>query len=163
MPTKLTPEVHEKIVRFVRAGNFRETACAAAGITSRSLRGWLSLGAKGIEPYAQLVADMDQAEAEAEARDIARVTKAGDEDWRAIAWRLERKSHDRWARRDKPEVQIRTEDPRTLTREQLVARVVQLSVAEGLLPPSTLVPALMRDTGAETATHDDDEHEEGDE
>ena len=33
----------------------------------------------------------------------------------------------------------------------------------GLLPPGTLVPSLTRDTSAETATRDDDEHEEGDE
>lgn len=92
-PILLTPEVHAKIVATVRAGNFRETAAAAAGVDARSLRRWLVRGAKGEHPFAQFSADLDAAEAAAEVDDIAAI-KAAD-DWKAIAWRRERMSN-RW-------------------------------------------------------------------
>jgi hypothetical protein len=142
MPSKLTPEVHDKIVKLVRAGNYRETACAAAGITSRTMRDWMKLGDSGLEPYEAFLRDVDQAEAEAEARDVTQIAKASADDWRAAAWRLERKSHERWAYRGKEELTVRTEDPKTLTREQLVARITQLAVAEGILPGQTVAGAL---------------------
>lgn len=155
MSSKLTPEVHEKIVRLIRAGNYRETACAAAGIWARTMRTWLRLGSEGLEPYAQFAADIAQAEAEAEARDVALIAKAGTEDWKAAAWRLERKVHDRWARRDRPEVTMRAEDPKTLTREQLVERIRVLAVREGILPPDAAVGVLP--SAATTDEEEDDE------
>lgn len=146
MPSKLTPEVHEKVVRLVRAGNFRETACAAAGITSRTMRHWMALGADGHEPYAEFAAAVDQAEAEAEARDVARVVKAGDDDWRALAWRLERKSNERWARRDRPELTVQHENPATLSDAELDARIAEFARERGWLPG----PALALPSGVES-------------
>lgn len=92
-PTDLTPTVHEKIVETVRQGNFRETAAAAAGITSRTLRSWMVRGAKGEQPFAQFCDDVEAAEAESEVKDINAITMA--DDWKAIAWRRERMSS-RW-------------------------------------------------------------------
>jgi hypothetical protein len=95
-PHKLTIEAHERIVSLLRAGNFRETAAAAAGIDARTLRNWLKRGADGEEPFAAFAADLDAAEAQAEARDVATIAKAASDDWKAAAWRLERKSRKHW-------------------------------------------------------------------
>lgn len=94
---KLTPETRDRILALIKAGNYRETACAAVGIRSDTLRDWLKRGAREEGTiYADFSDLMDQAEAEAEARDVALIGKAGQEDWRALAWRLERRGKERW-------------------------------------------------------------------
>lgn len=99
-PTKLTEEISTKIVALVRAGNYRETACAAVGITAKTLRNWLRRSAQGGKrnaSYVQFADDLEKAEATAEALDNQRVSKAAEAgDWRAAAWRLARKRPDRW-------------------------------------------------------------------
>jgi hypothetical protein len=98
-PTKLNSTITHKIVNLVRAGNYRETAAAAAGISPKTLRNWLHRGAKAGKAnaaYAQFSADLDVAEAEAEARDNKKISDAPEKDWRAAAWRLARKNPDRW-------------------------------------------------------------------
>ena len=44
-PTKLTPEVHERIANAIRRGNYIETAAALAGISKVALYDWLHRGA----------------------------------------------------------------------------------------------------------------------
>lgn len=97
----LTDERREKILQLIRAGNYRETACAAVGIDSRTMRIWLKRGAKGEKPYASFCAAMEEAEASAEARHVLTLTSASKEDWRAAAWILSRKYSDRWGERVK--------------------------------------------------------------
>jgi len=95
--TKLTPEVQEKILLQLRLGNFRETAAAAAGVTSRTLRNWLKAAALGKDKvYVEFAKGLEIAEAAGESRDVARLAKAGGDDWRSIAWRLERRYPKRW-------------------------------------------------------------------
>lgn len=43
-PTKLTPTVCKAIAKFVADGNFFETACPAAGVTSRVGYQWMARG-----------------------------------------------------------------------------------------------------------------------
>jgi hypothetical protein len=102
-PTKLTEEISTKIVALVRAGNYRETSCAAVGITPKTLRNWLhrsSQGGRRNAAYIKFAEDLEKAEAHAEALDNQRVSKAAEAgDWRAAAWRLARKRPDRWGER----------------------------------------------------------------
>lgn len=98
--TKLTPEVQEAICLQLRLGNFRETAAAAAGVSSRTLRNWIKAAAAGKDPvYVRFAKAMEEAEAIGETRDVAKMAKAGGEDWRSIAWRLERRFPKRWGQR----------------------------------------------------------------
>lgn len=119
--SKLTEETTERLVRLVRAGNYRETAAAACGIAPRTLRKWLQWGAEGKEPYATFSETVDRAEAESEARDVAFIGTAGQSDWRAAAHRLERKHPKRWGK------QVR------IVYEDVIRKV--LSVAERVLAP----------------------------
>ena len=43
-PTKLTPEVQERLTSAIRAGNFYEAACGYAGIDYRTFRRWMERG-----------------------------------------------------------------------------------------------------------------------
>lgn len=105
-PTTLTPEIQEKIIQAVRAGNYLETAAAYAGVPKNTLHDWLRRGAKekrGI--YHEFSVLVEKALAEAEMRDVLIIGKAAEENWQAAAWRLERKFPDRWGRKDRHAVE----------------------------------------------------------
>ena len=107
-PSKLTPETHAKIVSLLRAGNYIETAASAAGVTSRTVRNWLSRGAEGEEPYATFAADVDKAIGESEAFDVIKLAEAAKQgDTKAIQWRLERRHRDRWGSQVKVVTEVR--------------------------------------------------------
>jgi transposase len=54
--------------------------------------------------YAVFAADMERAEAEGIAYHVKNVTQAGQEDWKASAWYLERRDPANWAKRDRLQV-----------------------------------------------------------
>lgn len=80
--TKLTPEVHQRIVQFVGAGNYFVTACEMVGIREGTGREWLSRGRgnhngrNGREPFASFATAIEKAEAEAETTSVLRIRKA---------------------------------------------------------------------------------------
>lgn len=99
-PPVWTPEIEQRIIGAVRAGNYVETAAAAAGIDKVTLYRRLKRGAR-----AKSGADHDfsnavnKAIAESEAEDLAGIRAAGADDWKALAWRMERRFGQRWGRR----------------------------------------------------------------
>lgn len=104
-PSKLTPEIQEKIVQAIRAGNYIETAAAYAGIDKTTLYDWLKRGARAkTGKYREFSNAVEKALAEAEVRDVAIIAKAAEKHWQAAAWRLERKHWQRWGRKERHEV-----------------------------------------------------------
>lgn len=98
---KLTPALIKKIVGYQRAGAYVETAAAAAGISKQTLYTWLRRAVDENEEdpiFAKFAAAVEEAQALAEVRDIALIGKAAETQWQAAAWRLERKSPERWGR-----------------------------------------------------------------
>lgn len=88
--SKLTPELQDRIVRFVRAGNFIETAASAAGINRGTIRVWMDRGARAAEradageeitledsDYIAFRNAVETAMGEAEAHDVASIRRAG--------------------------------------------------------------------------------------
>jgi transposase len=122
-PTKLTKELHEKLLSAIRAGNYMETAAAYAGISKDTLYNWMRRGARESERLAQnprakpkkseqefleFSDAVEKALAQAEVRDIANIAKASDAgDWRASAWRLERKYPEKWGRKDRLDAELK--------------------------------------------------------
>jgi hypothetical protein len=95
-----TQELQDKMVQFIRAGNYAEVAARACGIDTKTFYNWLTRGGRGEEPFIALVQAVETATAEAEARDVLAIGKASDKHWQAAAWRLERKNAKRWGRKD---------------------------------------------------------------
>jgi transposase len=110
-PTKLNNELQKQIVDLIRAGNYIETASACAGINKDTLYDWLKRGArekarkdgkidKREEIYVHFSDAVEKAIAEAEARDVMIIANASKNDWKASAWRLERKFPNKWGRKE---------------------------------------------------------------
>ena len=98
-PTKLTAELQERVVVAVRAGNYAEAACRAAGISPSTFYRWMTRGEQ--EPsglYGRFREAVLQAEGEAEVHAVAIVRRAMAEDWRAALAYLERRHPTRWRR-----------------------------------------------------------------
>ncbi len=99
-PTKLTPEVAERIVAAIRAGNFPEPAARSAGVSPATLYRWKRLGGQEASgPHRDLVEAIRRAEGEAEVHAIAVIRKQMPGDWRAALAYLERRHAERWGRR----------------------------------------------------------------
>lgn len=106
-PTSLTLEVQTTIVAALRAGNYRTTAAALAGVSRQTILNWLARGSDGVEPYASFLRDVELAEAESEAELVAEVRAAraavvgvsGPDLWQARMTLLERRFPHRWSAR----------------------------------------------------------------
>jgi hypothetical protein len=101
-PTKLTPEVQQKIISALQSGNWLETAAAFAGVDASTVRRWMAKGDgdDAEEPYRSFCAAVKEARAAAEIRAVALIQKAAqDGTWQASAWYLERSHPDRWGRK----------------------------------------------------------------
>jgi len=118
-PTKLTYELIDQIADLVREGNYIETASAVVGLDKVSLYRWLKRGAREEERLAknpklkgkteekifiEFSNAVKKAMAESEADDLENIKKASREDWKASAWRLERRFPNRWGRKEKVDI-----------------------------------------------------------
>lgn len=120
----LTEETREALLRMLRAGNYIETACRAAGITSKTFRNWRRAHREGqvsAIPYAKFFEDLDKAIAEGETTHLNAIELAAKSgQWQAAAWVLERRHPRRWGRRDVIEVMgVKDKDLSKLSDEDL--------------------------------------------
>lgn len=158
-PTKLSPEVQERIVMAVRAGATREVAAALVPVNVRTLYRWLSNGHKhenGLQ--SQLSQAIEKAEAEFEAEAILRVRQSsiGGEiiarktttrkdgaivveetytrpEWTAAAWLLERKYPDRWGRRERIDLRVLREEAKRMAEELGLDEKAIVEAAEAIV------------------------------
>jgi hypothetical protein len=97
----LEPDVIDRLEAMLKAGNYIEVACRAAGVAPRTFRDWMVRGRSerpGDELYRELVGRIEQALAEGEVRNVAQIASAARENWQAAAWLLERGYPERWGR-----------------------------------------------------------------
>lgn len=101
-PSKFSPETVEPLLRALRGGVFMKAAVAFSGISPDTLYAWLKKGRRATSgEFHQFVLDVDRAIAESEVRPTLFINQAGQTDWRAAAWALERRHAQRWGRRDR--------------------------------------------------------------
>ncbi len=91
-PTKLTAEVHQRIVQALSLGNYRKDAAVFAGIDAATLRRWMARGRADPDgPCGALYEDVTQTQVFAKISALGCITKAArNGDWRAAAWYLQR-------------------------------------------------------------------------
>lgn len=96
--SKLTPELHKEFVDLIKAGNYIETACVTVGINKSTYYRWLKKADQSnrYDRYKKFQADVEQAMAIAEARDIIIISIAAEHDWKAAVWLLEHRFTDNW-------------------------------------------------------------------
>ena len=113
--TKLTPKKKKIIIEAVERGNYIETAAALAGVSKSTLYNWKNRGERELErlekypeaeesqterPFLEFLDALTRAMAVAEDRDVQIIDKAAEDDWRASAWRLERRNAKRWGKKE---------------------------------------------------------------
>ena len=94
----------DTVAEFLAAienGNYIETAAELAGFTKHSVYDWIKRGEAGETPFNLFSDALKRAQARAEAAEVAKVRKAGEDPrfWAASMTYLERRHPDRWARR----------------------------------------------------------------
>ena len=104
---ELTPELQERIISYIKEGNYVRVACQACGISHVEYYHWLKLAetdaTEGVESlYTRFANAVKKAEAESEEKIVALILKAVPKNWIAGMTYLERRFPDRWARRDRP-------------------------------------------------------------
>lgn len=141
----LTPEIAEKIVMAVRTGSALEAAAAYAGVPRQTFFDWLKRGRnpRGYKPYRDLAGALEEALGTFEVTANAMIAKAGEEQWQAKAWQLERKFPERYGRRTRVDGNVQVSavpfiDLDKLTTEEaqtLLALLRKASPAQEQLPP----------------------------
>jgi hypothetical protein len=109
-PSKLSKELVDNLLNFIKAGAFVETAVKAAGIHKDTLYYWLERGKREKKgPYREFSDAYEKACAEFEIGGILKIRAAAKDPkaWFAMAWLLERRFPGRWAR---PEVKAQHYD-----------------------------------------------------
>ena len=104
-PDGLTEETERRILAVVRTGAPLSVAAEAAGISRSTLHRWRARGqSEGEGRFFELDRALRRAEAEAEARLVAVIARAGDQQWQAAAWILARRFPGTWslARQGRP-------------------------------------------------------------
>jgi hypothetical protein len=129
-PSKLTPALQQKVCDAVRVGNGFDVAAGFAGIDKTTFHRWMKRGARATRGlYRDFYLAVQKASSDAETRALAIVNKAAPEDWRAAAWFLERKSPERWGRREHHEVDANIKGTVKVTADDAVAELTRLLAA----------------------------------
>ena len=134
-PTKLTPERQQVLVDAIRAGNYYETACAAAGIEYQTFRNWMVRGQEGRGArYVEFFEAITRAEHECEQEIVQLWRDAMPDDWRAAQMFLERRHRDRWGPVQKMELDQRVQGRMEVEHGVDVASANTLLAALGFGP-----------------------------
>lgn len=116
-PTKIDDGRITRITQALSLGACYEHACKFAGISSHTLRNWLSLGQEQQHGhYRELYDRVQEAEGRAVVGWLAKIEKAANEGtWQAAAWKLERRYPREYGRHvlerpERPELVVAPED-----------------------------------------------------
>jgi len=136
---------HETLQVFLEAienGNYLETACELADISKETFRQWKLRADAGETPYTHLIAATKRASARAEAAEVTKVRKAGEDPrfWAASMTYLERRHPERWARR-----QEGNDGPKVVVQIGVNDKDVQVNCISVSYTPTSLSPSLSED------------------
>lgn len=111
-PSKLKPEVRDRLLKAIRLGAPLEVACNVAGASYRAVAEWIQRG-EGRHPnrpstpdYVQFAQEVTRAIADSEMRLLSIVNKGAEQDPRHAQWLLSRRFPERWAETHRVSVQV---------------------------------------------------------
>lgn len=108
-PTAFNPDRAERLVNAIRGGAYLKQAAEHAGISYNTMRRWL-IKAQGPDATEELIAfakEVEKANADAEVAAVAKIRQIGNEgNWQALAWWLERRHPERWAKTDQARIEL---------------------------------------------------------
>ena len=139
---KFRTDTCNKLIAYLRAGNFITTALRAAGVTKTAYYRWMIEGAEEIDrlekghppnphstPYMEFYLAVNRACAESEADDVKTISEAAETQWQAAAWRLERKFKGRWGKLTQISGNVSNkkdhDSTSTMSDEELLAVIIQ--------------------------------------
>lgn len=117
-----------QLLAAIRGGSDLDTACHFAGLSTNQVYRWLERGkieAERIESGLKSIAaetnfvtfwnDLKKARADAIVRNVSVIQKAGQENWKAAAWWLERTLPETYGKRSTNKTALNGETPNELT------------------------------------------------
>ena len=143
-PTKLNPEVQEKICNAIKLGCTVENAATIAGVHRTSLMNWLKRGVNAkTGRYFSFFIALKEAKAHSEAALLTQIRTAAQKEWTAAAWILERRFPERYAKKDKIDITVQrlVEDLVAKVNPELEDVFDELDTGDGA-PGSTGRPAI---------------------
>ena len=106
-PTRISPEIQEKIVTAIKAGNYAEVSARYAGIGKTTFYRWMKRGrAAKSGQFREFWDAIKDAEAHAEVTAVASIRSAWGDQWTSAMTWLERKNWKRWGRKDKLQSEV---------------------------------------------------------
>jgi len=127
-PLALTPELQERIVKQIEAGNYVDTACRVCGISKKTYYEWFKRAKQGEQPFLDFRDAVEMAGARAESNHVTMLAIAAQKGKIAASmWWLERKLPKRYGRKleltgeldSKVEIEDKSVDMSKLTREEI--------------------------------------------
>lgn len=108
--TKLNPDTEDKLIDLLTEGQHVKTACALVGIAPQTYYNWVNKGIRGDSAYAGFSRRALEAREKATQKSVKAIIEAGDKDWRAHAWYLERSRPNMYGatERHRHEIEART-------------------------------------------------------
>lgn len=97
-PSKLTLELQDEFVEYIKMGDYIETACALVGINKSTYYDWMKKADESSRytKYKRFKDAVEHAQAVSEARDVIIISEAAISDWRAARWMLEHRFTEHW-------------------------------------------------------------------
>ena len=152
-----------KIVEATQYGNYATVICDYVGISTVSLANWLRKGEELSEKdeaeltdeerlFVKLFFDVRKARGLSEMRAVERIRKAGEQDWKAAAWFLERTATARWGRVDRTEITGADGGAIAIDAEVVSRKLEAMMANQGVLDAQAIEDAQVQDAAIEGVT-----------
>ncbi len=119
------PLLADKMIELIEKGYPLGTVCRFIGVRYETFKKWLAIGQEGLNPlYAQFHDRVALADAKAEMNKYDKLIPHERKDWKAVAWQLERRWPEHWARRDATKLDVTFSGTAASQKESLAKSVI---------------------------------------
>ena len=146
----LDPTITVPLIELIREGHFPRTACRAVGVGYSTYVKWLTAGRRKQTPqHEEFLREVKKAQADAEISDLRLLKR--DKSWQSCAWRLERRNHKHWGKKDKSQLNITHDQGKPETPTEVAAEIRKVLAeieGNGKAPESPQIPGYIDERGS---------------